>query len=610
MTKMFWPLALTLAGLAATLSIPWLPWRAAFPVIPLLLLGLWWRRRADRRRWGYFLAYALFWMISSVCVAAARHPNPPLAAALMTAAWLVALPRVWQGVRTMRATGFAPALGIAAGAGLLAGLHFMLAEFRRGGAALQWTPIAMLAGGGASAYFAAVAPDESAAERWRWIPLGGLGAAALALLALVGLWGGASLKAGAGETTGRLAQARYWAQIESAVAQSLDIRWARIAAGHRQARLALRAGDRAVWRTTLQRTLAAEPRDAKAAAALLQDSLTARHDRDALFYFRLLADAAAPPDVAQRLLLPAARCADGEALVRAWRLALRQAPADGSAADWALLGKRLYYAGEKEGARQALRKGALTDALDWPALRIYACIAGDAEEYRGLERRLRAITDGPNAGEAAYLRAILAQRAGRNQLERSCLYQTLRLQPEHLGAQRRLAALDASEAHVSAATRAGIEVEGVLRLIECRVSTGELRAGDTLAVRFVWEALAPVIPEWRVFLHLRQERYQGAMIQGDHRFGDVGRAPEEWAIGVPFRYETAVRLPAAVAPGRYSLLVGIWDGHRNRSAKRVGSRPGSLQLLDGNRICVQRGILIRAKSQSAAESPAPPPANG
>ena len=137
-----------------------------------------------------------------------------------------------------------------------------------------------------------------------------------------------------------------------------------------------------------------------------------------------------------------------------------------------------------------------------------------------------------------------------------------------------------------------IVIGDTLRLFECRVLTPTVRIGEHAKLLFQWEALAPVDPSWKVFVHIRRRLYGGALIDADHRFRELGRAPEDWAIGTALAYELDVLIPAASPGGEYSVLIGIWDREKVLPAAKDRADAGTPRM-NNDQILVGRFSILR-----------------
>ena len=97
-----------------------------------------------------------------------------------------------------------------------------------------------------------------------------------------------------------------------------------------------------------------------------------------------------------------------------------------------------------------------------------------------------------------------------------------------------------------------------------------LRAGGTLPITLYWQATAPPGHDYRMFLHLCRECDTPPLANNDSPplfgYGDAGRTTT-WRIADPVHDERALLLPADLAPGTYSLLLGVYtveDGELRR----------------------------------------------
>jgi mannosyltransferase len=88
-----------------------------------------------------------------------------------------------------------------------------------------------------------------------------------------------------------------------------------------------------------------------------------------------------------------------------------------------------------------------------------------------------------------------------------------------------------------------------------------LRAGGALPVTLYWEAAAPPTRRYRMFLHLCRECDQpppanddGPPLMGYPPAGDT----TTWRVGDPLHDERSIELPRDLAPGRYTLLLGVY----------------------------------------------------
>jgi len=142
----------------------------------------------------------------------------------------------------------------------------------------------------------------------------------------------------------------------------------------------------------------------------------------------------------------------------------------------------------------------------------------------------------------------------------------------------------------SGAEGPGIVFDGRLQLLSAVLSETKVRPGGAAEVRFAWRLLEPLPPEWRVFVHLRQRTYGGYLLQYDHAFADVGIDVDAWPAGEVRRYSLPLSIPEDTPASRAVLLIGIWDGKRNRPAAACED-PGPLRLAGAGRIIAGEIVL-------------------
>jgi len=114
-------------------------------------------------------------------------------------------------------------------------------------------------------------------------------------------------------------------------------------------------------------------------------------------------------------------------------------------------------------------------------------------------------------------------------------------------------------ARLSSGEPVGAVFTGLMRLNAARVAPVRARPGETLAVDLEWEALAPVIEDFAVLVHLVDlAAPEQPLAQGDDEpLG--GRWPtSSWIAGHTFIDPHAVALPADLPPGEYALAVGFY----------------------------------------------------
>src|SRR5262249_52326428 len=96
-----------------------------------------------------------------------------------------------------------------------------------------------------------------------------------------------------------------------------------------------------------------------------------------------------------------------------------------------------------------------------------------------------------------------------------------------------------------------------LRLVEAR-APASAHPGDTLDARLLWRAERVPDRDYTIFVHLQDAR--GRLVAQHDGEPDGGRYPTSlWAPGEGVADSHAVVLPPDLAPGRYTLLIGVYD---------------------------------------------------
>jgi hypothetical protein len=100
---------------------------------------------------------------------------------------------------------------------------------------------------------------------------------------------------------------------------------------------------------------------------------------------------------------------------------------------------------------------------------------------------------------------------------------------------------------------------------------GNIQRGGTLPITLYWEAAAPPTHKYRMFLHLCRDCEVPPLAQNDdwplHGYDPAGNTTT-WGVGDPVHDERVLPLPAALEPGRYTLLLGIYpEGNPAQEAR-------------------------------------------
>jgi hypothetical protein len=97
----------------------------------------------------------------------------------------------------------------------------------------------------------------------------------------------------------------------------------------------------------------------------------------------------------------------------------------------------------------------------------------------------------------------------------------------------------------------------LIRLDGYTVEPAEPGPGQSVRVTLYWQALASILPDYTVFIHLRQP--DGSTVaQADHRpLGNLFPM-SLWPVGQTIRETSELALPADLPPGDYKLWAGLY----------------------------------------------------
>jgi hypothetical protein len=103
------------------------------------------------------------------------------------------------------------------------------------------------------------------------------------------------------------------------------------------------------------------------------------------------------------------------------------------------------------------------------------------------------------------------------------------------------------------------EFDGRLALAGFTLSPADPQAGQEMKLYLLWQAAAPVQPDYTAFVHLLDARGE-RVAQGDGVPNYLGALPTSlWRVGVPVLDIHTLVLPPDLAPGGYSLRIGWYD---------------------------------------------------
>jgi len=104
----------------------------------------------------------------------------------------------------------------------------------------------------------------------------------------------------------------------------------------------------------------------------------------------------------------------------------------------------------------------------------------------------------------------------------------------------------------------GARLGGSITLVGADLSSARVMAGDTVTVTLVWQAEAEVAHDYTVFVHLMDAGGQPAA-QADAPPLDGAYPTSWWLPGDVVRDPHRLAIPADLAPGVYTLLVGMYE---------------------------------------------------
>lgn len=164
----------------------------------------------------------------------------------------------------------------------------------------------------------------------------------------------------------------------------------------------------------------------------------------------------------------------------------------------------------------------------------------------------RALSDMGKVGEARE-RARASETLFANQPLRldtvRQLYQNLQLPEDAARVESRLAYLRPS-------LKREVRFAGGLTLLGYDLSASQVERGGVLDVSYYWRCWAPPPLNYFIFVHLRGP---DRTLTFDHLLDHGRRNMANLDVGEVVREDYKMRIPVDIAPGRYRLVVGLWD---------------------------------------------------
>ena len=107
-----------------------------------------------------------------------------------------------------------------------------------------------------------------------------------------------------------------------------------------------------------------------------------------------------------------------------------------------------------------------------------------------------------------------------------------------------------------------LDLGSEVRLLAIDLPTAPVRAGESIAITYTFEARDPLPGGWKVFAHF--EGPGGRRFMGDHA---PPRPFDWWREGQHIRYSHTVTVPRGLPPGTYQLWMGLFRRAERRPAR-------------------------------------------
>jgi len=122
-------------------------------------------------------------------------------------------------------------------------------------------------------------------------------------------------------------------------------------------------------------------------------------------------------------------------------------------------------------------------------------------------------------------------------------------------------------------------------------------AGDSIPILLCWTTTRPITEDLSIFVHLIGP--EGPLIAQSDSAAVNGLAPSfTWVAGQPIDDRRAILIPASIAPGRYSVRVGLYrrsDQVRLQTSAGAGSGAGSSADSGGDSAEIGQIDIVSAK---------------
>ena len=116
---------------------------------------------------------------------------------------------------------------------------------------------------------------------------------------------------------------------------------------------------------------------------------------------------------------------------------------------------------------------------------------------------------------------------------------------------------------------------------------GKARPGGTLPITLYWQALTKPTHDYRMFLHLCRDCDMPPLAEHDRQpldGYDPAGLTTTWIVGDPVHDERNLPLPTHLAPGRYTLLLGVYPSDNPAQAARLPVANTHARVIGGTRL--------------------------
>jgi hypothetical protein len=114
----------------------------------------------------------------------------------------------------------------------------------------------------------------------------------------------------------------------------------------------------------------------------------------------------------------------------------------------------------------------------------------------------------------------------------------------------------------------GVEFGDYARVVGYSLASPTIKAGETIRITYIFEALRPIPAKWNLFFHIETTR-PFHFINGDHNPAGGVLTPNRWKPGTYIVDEQEIHVPADQVPGAaVQIFLGMWSERDGRLAYR------------------------------------------